>query len=305
MHFTAFVASLAAISGAQAAPLFGNLFHHNSTSSGVNATATASAQFSAYTGGQFNLTQILEEHNIDLSDLRDLNVTQLLGEFGITLPSNIDLESIVDDLETKFNSTGQGNSFQGGSFIHQNSTSNDDKKSSGGFFSGLFGHHGHHKNKTSSAVASTRTRTRTSTSASATLSAVSDFEPSFTSTISFSVPTPSFSASDVESFSIPSASASESDSSVLPSASASASASFGDFIGIGSEILPSITSSFAIPSVSASSASAAASSISTVTDDDAGIPAPTGTDDDLLDLDATVTADLLGAEITADVNLDL
>ncbi|WVW80596.1 hypothetical protein I302_102582 [Kwoniella bestiolae CBS 10118] len=292
MYFITFVASLAAIAGTQAAPLFGSFFHHSSTSPSNNATSTTSARFPSYTGGRFNLTEVLEEHNIDLSNLRNLNVTQILGEFGITLPSNIDVEDIIDDLEEKFNSTGNGNGFQSGSFFHHNSSASASAKPSSGFLGGLFGHHGH--NKTSIAVS--RTRNRTSTSASATPSVTSDFESSFTSSFSFSVPTPSFSASNVESFSV-------------PSASASASASFGDLVGIGSEILPSATTSFALPSVSvsvsASSASVTPPFISTVTEEDAGIPGPTGTNGDLLDVDATVTADLLGAEVTADVNLDI
>ncbi|WWC65331.1 uncharacterized protein I303_107949 [Kwoniella dejecticola CBS 10117] len=113
MRFFAIAAALATIVGTQASPILGlgNLFHHphNSTSGAISASAgvsaTRSARFPSSTStsiGHFNLTQVLEEHHVDLSNLRGLNVTRLLGEFGITLPANLNLDSIVEDLENRF-----------------------------------------------------------------------------------------------------------------------------------------------------------------------------------------------------------
>ncbi|WRT70857.1 uncharacterized protein IL334_007856 [Kwoniella shivajii] len=244
MLFSTPLALLSALTVTQAAPLLGSLFHPNSTTShSVSPSATYSAHFPAYTGS-FNLTEVLEEHHVDISDLKSLNVTQLLAELGITLPSGINLDSIISDLEK------HSTNFTGGSFFHTNGshTSSFVKSSSsakpthtGGFLGGLFGHHGH--NHTSSAVSST--------SASPSSTFTSSSESSLT-------PTPSISVS----FAIPSASASASIS----------SASSSDIFSIETSSFPSAS---AAPSARESSSEVITSAISTVTDDDVGLAAPT------------------------------
>ncbi|WWC72727.1 uncharacterized protein I206_106691 [Kwoniella pini CBS 10737] len=211
MKFFAVVASLAAIVGTQASPIFGfgNLFHHPNASTSASASASAapsfsanatrSAQFPSYTG-RFNLTQVLEQHHVDLSNLRGLNVTQLLGQFGIHLPAGFDLDSLIGELEDKFDH-------------HHNST----KPS------------GHSSTKPSSTRSfskptyTSRFPIKPSKSSSVSLtsatSSVSTFVPSSISSESFSFP--SANASDIISLPVISSFASASTSDIISTSSVS------------------------------------------------------------------------------------
>ncbi|WWC92466.1 uncharacterized protein L201_007424 [Kwoniella dendrophila CBS 6074] len=120
MYFTIIIlTALAALSGTKAAPFFGleNLFHHRNTTSTVTRPSTSaslssttySARYPHFTGGnfgssdgRFSLTEVLQEHKIDLSNIRQFNVTRILGELGFKVPSNFNLDNIIKDIENKF-----------------------------------------------------------------------------------------------------------------------------------------------------------------------------------------------------------